>query len=104
IYYRQIDSPLSKIQTTVHEHQKTYPEPQKMGVMPSYGFFIRHAKNIAMNDVDVSCMGKETRPTFVVEDVKAIQLRNVKAQGIPGGVSFYWIYGKCAETDYGIRR
>ena len=84
IYYRQIDSPLSKIQTIVPEHEKTYPEPQKMGVMPSYGFFIRHAKNIAMNNVEVSYMAKETRPPFVIDDVKGIELRNVKAQPVKG--------------------
>jgi polygalacturonase len=88
IYYRQIDSPLSKIQAVVPEHEKTYPEPQKMGIMPSYGFFIRHAKNIAMNNVEVSFMGKETRPPFVIEDVKGIELRNVKAQPVPGATLF----------------
>jgi polygalacturonase len=88
IYYRQIDSPLTKIQTIVPEHEKTYPEPQKMGVMPSYGFFIRHAKNIAMNNVEVSYMGKETRPGFVIEDVKGMELRNVKSQPVPGSSLF----------------
>jgi len=82
IYYRQIDSPLTVIQTVVPEHEKTYPEPQKMGVMPSYGFFIRHVKNIAMNNVEVSYMGKETRPAFVIDDVKGIELRNVKCQPV----------------------
>jgi polygalacturonase len=82
IYYRQIDSPLSKIQLDVPEHEKTYPEPQKMGVMPAYGFFIRHAKNIALNNVEVSYLGKETRPAFVIEDVKSVELRNVKAQPV----------------------
>ena len=88
IYYRQIDSPLSKIQAVVPEHEKTYPEPQKMGIMPSYGFFIRHAKNIAMNNVEVSYMGKETRPPFVIDDVKGIEFRNVKAQQVAGSTLF----------------
>ena len=84
IYYRQIDSPLNVIQTLVPEHEKTYPEPQKMGVMPSYGFFIRHVKNIAMNNVEISYMGKETRPPFIIENVKGIELRNVKSMPVPG--------------------
>jgi hypothetical protein len=88
IYYRAIDSPLSVIQAVVPEHEKTYPEPQKMGVMPSYGFFIRHAKNITMNNVEVGYIGKETRPPFVVEDVKGIELRNVKVQPVPGTSMF----------------
>jgi polygalacturonase len=84
IYYRQIDSPLNVIQTLVPEHEKTYPEPQKMGVMPSYGFFIRHVKNIAMNNVEISYLGEETRPPFVIDDAWGIELRNVKSKPVPG--------------------
>ncbi|MHA4846194.1 rhamnogalacturonidase [Flavitalea antarctica] len=84
IYYRQIDSPLAVIQGVVPEHEKTYPEPQKMGVMPSYGFFIRHVKNIAMNNVEITYLGKETRPPFIIDDVRGIELRNVKSKPVPG--------------------
>ncbi len=80
IYYRQIDSPLAKIQTVVPEYEKDYPEPQKMGVMPAYGFFIRHAKNIELNNVEISYMGKETRSPILLEDVKGIDIFRVKAQ------------------------
>jgi polygalacturonase len=84
IYYRPIDSPLAKIQTTVPEFEKTYPEPQKFGVLPAYGFFIRHAKNIEMNNVQISYSGNETRSAFVLHDVNGIELRNVKAQPVKG--------------------
>jgi polygalacturonase len=79
IYYRPIDSAESKIQKVVPEFEKMYPEPEKFGVLPSYGFFIRHAKNIEMNNVEVSFMGKETRPAIILDDVKGIRLDNVKA-------------------------
>jgi polygalacturonase len=88
IYYRQIDSPAAKIQTVVPEYEKTYPEPQKFGVLPAYGFFIRHARNIEMNNVQISYLGNETRPPFVLDDVKGIELRNVKAQPIKGTSMF----------------
>ncbi|HZG26426.1 MAG TPA: glycoside hydrolase family 28 protein, partial [Chitinophagaceae bacterium] len=88
IYYRQIDSPQAMIQSVVPEHEKTYPEPQKMGVMPAYGFFIRHAKNITLNNVDVSYLGKETRPPFVIEAVKDIEIRDVKAHTVSGSPLF----------------
>jgi polygalacturonase len=79
IYYRPIDSAESKIQKVVPEFEKMYPEPEKFGVIPSYGFFIRHAKNIEMNNVEVSFMGKETRPAIILDDVKGVRLDNVKA-------------------------
>jgi polygalacturonase len=84
IYYRQIDSPAAKIQTVVPEYEKTYPEPQKFGVLPAYGFFIRHARNIELNNVQISYLGNETRTPFVLDDVKGIELRNVKAQPVKG--------------------
>jgi hypothetical protein len=80
IYYRPIDSPAARIQTTVPEYEKAYPEPQKFGVMPAYGFFIRHVKNIEMNNVEISYLGKETRPAFIMDDVKGADLINIKAQ------------------------
>jgi polygalacturonase len=84
IYYRQMDSAVTAIQTTVPEHEKTYPEPAKMGVMPAYGFFIRHVKNIELNNVHISYLGKEIRPPFVLDDVKKIELNNLKAQPVQG--------------------
>lgn len=80
IYYRPPDSPATKIQTVVPEAEKAYPEPQKFGVLPAYGFFIRHAKNIELNNVEISFLGKESRPAFFLSDVKGLSLRNVTAQ------------------------
>jgi polygalacturonase len=80
IYYRQIDSPAVKIQNAVAEHITDYPEPQRFGVMPAYGFFIRHAQNIELNNVEVNYLGKETRPAVILEDVKQISFNNFKAQ------------------------
>jgi len=80
IFYSPLDSAESKIQKVVPEYEKDYPEPQKFGVMPAYGFYIRHAKNVEMNDVEVSFLGREIRPAFIITDVKGIQLNNVKAQ------------------------
>jgi polygalacturonase len=83
IFYRPIDSPTTRIQVNVPEYEKVYPEPQKFGVLPAYGFFIRHVRGIELNNVQISFLGQETRPAFVVDDVKDIDLVNVKAQKAP---------------------
>src|SRR5688572_8814678 len=80
IHYRQIDSPASRIQANVPEYEKSYPEPQKFGVLPAYGFFIRHVKGIALNNVQVSYLGNETRAAFILDDVNEASLFNIKAQ------------------------
>jgi polygalacturonase len=84
IYYRQIDSPQVKIQKAPPELIRDYPEPQRFGVIPAYGFFIRHAKNIELNNVEISYLGGETRPAVVLQDVKNISFNNFKAQTATG--------------------
>jgi polygalacturonase len=84
IYYRQLDSTVTKIPTGVPEYIKDYPEPERFGIIPSYGFFIRHAKNVEMNNVQISYMGKETRPAVILDDVNGIAFNNFKAQGTIG--------------------
>lgn len=82
IWYRPMDSSTAKIQAVVPEHEKTYPEPQKMGVMPAYGFFIRHAKNIELNNVEIHYLGAETRPPFYIEDVDGMAMQNTSLQAV----------------------
>ncbi|WP_317198420.1 rhamnogalacturonidase [Salegentibacter lacus] len=80
IWYRPLDSARTQIQKIVPEYIKTYPEPAKFGVMPSYGFFIRHVKNIEMVNVNVHYMGEEDRPAIILDDVKGAKFQNVDAQ------------------------
>ncbi len=66
------------------EDEKRYPEPYKFGTIPAYGFYIRHVKNLEMNDVSVSFLQDDARPPFILEDVKGATFRNVKAGRMPG--------------------
>ena len=84
IWYRPMDSSFAKIPVIVPENEKGYPEPAKMGIMPAYGFFIRHVKGITMNNVEVGYLGKEIRPAIIMDDVKNADLFRIKAQVVPG--------------------
>jgi len=56
------------------------------GMLPAYGFFIRHARGIEFNNVEIGFMKEDRRPAFVLESVKAADFQHVKAQkaeGIP---------------------
>jgi polygalacturonase len=70
------------------EREKEYPEPSMFGMMPAYGFFIRHAKGIQMTDVNIGTMTEDRRPAFVLEDVKGIEFSHVKAQSAPSIPTF----------------
>jgi polygalacturonase len=62
------------------EKEDTYPEPTMFGVLPAYGFFIRHVKGIVMRDVEVGYMKEDARPPFILNDVVGSEFLNVKGQ------------------------
>lgn len=62
----------------VPEVRNNYPENRMFGQMlPSYGFFIRHAQNIVLDNVQLRYhTEKEERHAIVAEDVPLLQIRN----------------------------
>jgi len=66
------------------EKENAYPEPNMFGVLPSYGFFIRHVKGLQMDNVEVSYMADDARPAFNLFDVKGAEFNNLKAQHAAG--------------------
>ncbi len=63
------------------EKENTYPEPTMFGpVMPSQGFFVRHAKNIHFKDVEIASLNPDARPVFALQQVKGADFFRVKAQ------------------------
>lgn len=64
----------------VPEFEKRYPDPNKFGVIPAYGFFIRHVKGLKMHDVTVRFLNDDERPAFILDDVKDAAFRNIDAQ------------------------
>ena len=45
-----------------------------------HGFFIRHARGVEFDNVEVSYLTEESRPAFVLDDVKAVDFFHVNAQ------------------------
>jgi len=52
---------------------KDYPEPERHGITPSYGFYVRHVKNIEMHNIKVMSATPDHRPVFFFDDVKGVQ-------------------------------
>jgi polygalacturonase len=62
-----------------------YPEPGNLGTMPGYGVFARHARDLEMDNVQVSFRNTELRPAMVCIDVKGLEIDNFKAK-MAGGI------------------
>jgi len=67
----------------VPEREAMYPEPSLFGVLPAYGFYVRHATGVRMDGVEVGFMTTDTRPAFVLDDVRDVELHGVRAQVAP---------------------
>lgn len=58
-------------QNEIPENDKGYPTPAMFGnILPASGFFIRHVKNIKLNNIQLVIKGNDSRPAFIFQDVK----------------------------------
>ena len=61
----------------IPEKIKNYPEFSMFGELPSWGMYIRHAKDITFKNVEFQLQDKDFRPAYIFDDVQ-----NIKMQGI----------------------
>ena len=72
----------------VPENEKSYPEPSMFGIIPSYGFYIRHANGISFDNVEVSFEKDDARPAFLLDDVKNAEFFRTNAELLTGAKVF----------------
>ncbi len=86
------------------EHETAYPEPSMFGTLPAYGFFLRHARNVTLRDVEVGFDAEDLRPAFVLHGVAGAHFGHVRARlapGVPFGL-FRGVSGVSAHDTPGI--
>jgi polygalacturonase len=64
------------------EKSKTYPENRMFGVLPAYGFYIRHAKDIHLSDIRIAIRQKDARPAVVLDDVHDSTFERIQTEGV----------------------
>lgn len=75
------DGKLEDAFITVPENEKEYPYGKMFGRLPTYGFFIRHAKNIALENIQVDFGREDFRPALFFDDVDQLDIKGFKAPG-----------------------
>jgi polygalacturonase len=60
------------------EHGDHYPEPSMFGVTPSYGLYVRHARNLAVHHGELRLAGTEARPAVALHDVDGVRFDHVR--------------------------
>lgn len=72
----------------VPERETNYPEPSMFGVLPAYGFYIRHARGITFDNVEISFVQPDSRPAFMLDDVKNVEIFRTSAP-VSGGAKMF---------------
>lgn len=62
----------------VSEDEKGYPQPTVWRNLPSYGLFVRHVKDIVVNNATFSSVGTEPRTPVIVVNVDWITLNRIR--------------------------
>jgi polygalacturonase len=61
------------------EKESSYPEATMFGILPTRGFFVRHARNLEFSNIEISTAKSDDRPAFWMHDVQGVDLFRVKA-------------------------
>jgi len=69
------------------EKENEYPEPSMFGALPATGFFLRHAKNLELSNVEIAMEKSDARPAFWLEDVEGADFFRVKVPRGPHAFS-----------------
>lgn len=62
----------------VPEKAAAYPEFSMFGELPAWGLYIRHARNIQVNNLVLSCEKKDYRAAIIADDAHDISFKNLK--------------------------
>jgi polygalacturonase len=81
------------------EQETAYPEPSMFGILPAWGLYVRHAKDLSFRDIKLSFEKDDTRPVIVLDDVTGAECKNVKAPRA-GGAPFF-VLRKVADFSVG---
>jgi len=68
----------------VPEFEADYPEPYRFGVMPAWGLYARHVRNLRIDRVDFRLTADDRRPAIVLDDVAEVEIDTVKTSATPG--------------------
>lgn len=65
----------------VPELPNGYPKGDMFGILPSFGFYVRNAKDIRFNNVDLKSLNPDARPAIMIASVKNFSFKNSYIQG-----------------------
>ncbi len=68
-----------------------YPKPRMFGTLPAYGFFIRHASKVKLNNLFLTCEKPDFRSVIKCEDVSNLEINRLHADSHTEAAPFFWV-------------
>jgi hypothetical protein len=65
----------------IPENEREYPGGRMFGILPAYGFFIRHVDNILLDNIQLRFIKEDHRPALVCDDVNELKIKGLVAEG-----------------------
>lgn len=72
----------------VPELESAYPDPDVFGVMPAWGMFARHVKNLQVRGVELRTLTPDARPAMFLDDVQGARFADTRLTG--AGAPPFW--------------
>jgi polygalacturonase len=66
----------------VPELEQAYPDPDVFGVMPAWGMFARHVRNLQVRGIELRVLAPDARPAIFLEDVQGVRFTDTSLTGV----------------------
>ena len=73
-------APLSQLDS-IPENASDYPEFHMFGELPAWGFYIRHVKDMVIENMSLKIENPDYRNAFVLDDVKSSTIQDIFIYG-----------------------
>ncbi len=79
----------------VDEKETLYPEGNMFGLLPAYGLYIRHARDIRLSGITIRSRKKDSRPGIVVAETERFNFTGLDIAATPAApAALYFIKSK----------
>jgi polygalacturonase len=74
------------VKRPIPEKETAYPESRMFGMLPASGLYVRHVRDLRLNDLTFIAPPGEARPTVIFDDVVGARLSQIQSSPISGGM------------------
>jgi polygalacturonase len=73
------------ISRSVPEKESAYPEARMFGMLPATGLYVRHVRNLHLNDLVFTATAGESRPAVIFDDVDGAEINGLTSAPVKRG-------------------